>query len=197
MEQFVTTLYNVLLNRQPGASEVKSWSDKIYNRTYTRAQVFDGFCGSSEFNELCASYGIKAGRIDPSSYDMGEVYAFVTRLYLLCLNRTPDETGLKNWVGSLQSKSISGAQAAAGFFFSHEFLEKKLSSQAYVNLLYNVLLNRQPSATESSGWINDINTGKSTRAQVLNGFAGSPEFNELCAAYNITAGSINPSDYAG
>lgn len=197
VEQFVTTLYNVLLNRQPGASEVKSWSDKIYNRTYTRAQVFDGFCGSSEFNELCASYGIKAGRIDPSSYDMGEVYAFVTRLYQLCLNRTPDETGLKNWVGSLQSKSISGAQAAAGFFFSHEFLEKKLSSQAYVNLLYNVLLNRQPSATESSGWINDINTGKSTRAQVLNGFAGSPEFNELCAAYNITAGSINPSDYAG
>lgn len=195
VEQFVTTLYNVLLDRQPGASEVKSWSDRIYNRTYTRAQVFDGFCGSQEFKGLCAAYGIAAGRIDPSDYDMGEIYSFVTRLYKTCLSRDPDAAGLKNWVNNLQARAITGAQAAAGFFSSTELLNKKLSNENYVQLLYTVLLNRQPSDAEVKSWASDIASGRSTRAQVFDGFCGSQEFQGLCASYGITAGRIDPSQY--
>ena len=43
----------------------------ITSGTSTRATVFDGFCGSQEFQGLCASYGITAGRIEPSQYNMG------------------------------------------------------------------------------------------------------------------------------
>jgi len=195
VEQFVTTLYKVLLNRDPSADEVKNWSDTINDRTNTRAQVFDGFCGSQEFKGLCASYGITAGRIEPSDYDMGEIHAFVTRLYKICLSRDPDADGLKNWVSNLQSQAITGAQAAAGFFSSTELLNKKLSNEDYVKLLYTVLLNRQPGADEVKGWVSDITSGTSTRATVFDGFCGSQEFQGLCASYGITAGRIEPSQY--
>lgn len=195
VEQFVTTLYNTLLNRQPSASEVKNWSDTIYNRTYTRAQVFDSFCGSQEFKGLCAAYGITAGRIDPAQYDMGEIYSFVIRLYKTCLSRDPDAAGLRNWVNNLQAQAITGAQAAAGFFSSTELLNKNLSNENYVGLLYNVLLNRQPSDAEVKSWASDIISGISTRAQVFDGFCGSQEFKGLCSSYGITAGRIDPSQY--
>lgn len=194
-EQFVTTLYKVLLNRDPSAAEIKSWSDSIYNRTNTRSQVFDGFCGSQEFKGLCASYGITAGRIVPSDYDMGEIHFFVTRLYTVCLGRDPDAGGLRNWVNNLQAGAITGAEAAAGFFSSTELLNKNLSHVDYVKLLYNVLLNRQPSDAEAQSWAGDIASGISTRAQVFDGFCGSQEFKGLCASYGITAGRIDPAQY--
>ena len=194
--QFVATLYSVLLDRQGGDSEVKGWSDSINARTYTRAQVFDLFCGSQEFNGLCAAYGITAGRIDPSAYDMGEIHAFVSRLYQTCLGRKPDASGMENWVSNLQAQAVTGSGAAAGFFSSKEFMNRNVSNTDFVILLYNVLLNRQPSTQEASGWAADISAGAKSRVQVFDGFCGSQEFQGLCASYGITAGRIDRSQYS-
>ena len=55
--QFVTVLYQTILDREPDISGLESWENALA-RGYTRNQVIDGFLKSTEFGALCAEYGI-------------------------------------------------------------------------------------------------------------------------------------------
>jgi hypothetical protein len=50
-----------------------------------------------------------------------------------------------------------------------------LSNTEYVTRLYNTILDRAPESAGLSGWVNDLNSGLLTRADILMRFATSPE----------------------
>lgn len=116
-----------------------------------------------------------------------EAEAFVTRNYELVLGRTPDSTGLNNWVNSLVNYQNTGAHVAYGFFFSQEYINSNTSNEEFVTTLYNVFLNRQPDAAGMADWVGQLEAG-ATREQVFAGVANSREFFNLCVGYGITAG---------
>jgi hypothetical protein len=109
----------------------------------------------------------------------GQVY----RLYEATLGRAPDQEGLTNWVDALNS-GASLQTVAAGFVGSAEFQADygSLSNNAFVTLLYQNVLHRVPDPTGLSNWVNALNTGQDTPAQVVLGFTESQEdINDLSA----------------
>lgn len=117
------------------------------------------------------------------------VTSFVTRLYTLCFGRQPDDEGLIDWKNSLVSKRRGGADVAYGFFFSPELRNRNLSDSEYVDLLYKVMLDRNADAGGKAYWLGCMQSGV-TREGIFKGFAESKEFNDLCAFYGITRGTV-------
>ena len=102
----------------------------------------------------------------------GQVY----RLYEATLGRAPDQEGLTNWVTALNS-GTSLQSVANGFVGSQEFQTDygSLSNSDFVTLLYQNVLHRGPDAAGLNSWVNALNTGQDTRAQVVLGFSESQE----------------------
>lgn len=121
--------------------------------------------------------------------DATQVEGFVTRLYNKVLDRNPDSTGLNNWKRQLLSGTKSGAEVAYGFVFSQEYLNRHTSNEDYVEMLYNVFLDRGSDAGGKATWLAVLNDGMS-REYVFRGFAQSNEFSGICNNYGIVRGSV-------
>lgn len=115
------------------------------------------------------------------------ISSFVTRLYEVCLDRTPDSTGSASWVGQLKSRMITGSEAAYGFIFSPEFKGHNYCNECYVEHLYNAFMGRKSDAKGKKYWVSQLESG-STREAVFNGFVMSNEFKEICDSYGIDIG---------
>ena len=125
-----------------------------------------------------------------------DVTAFVTRFYQQCLGREPDAGGLAGWVNALLNRSISGATVADGFINSAEFVNRNLSNDAYLKVMYKAFFEREPDPQGYNDWITQLNAGTS-RQYVLAGFVNSAEFHNVCTRYGIDSGSLNGGEAAG
>lgn len=139
--------------------------------------------------------GIKAvctvtvsGKTVTPSYTNTE--AFVARLYNKCLGREPETSGLHAWNEALVTGRNSGAGVGYGFVFSDEYKNKNTSNEAYVEMLYQVFLNRGSDPQGKAGWVDLLNQGVS-REYVFAGFAHSEEYSNLCASYGIERGTVS------
>ena len=119
----------------------------------------------------------------------GGVEGFVTRLYEQALRRGADPTGFSNWITQRKSYNLNGAHVVHGFFFSQEMINRGLSNEDYVELLYQVLLGRTSDAAGKSNWTVQLNSSTS-RLSVFRGFVLSQEFDAICRSYGITRGSV-------
>ena len=115
-----------------------------------------------------------AGTYDKPEYT--DVEAFVARLYEYVLGRTPDQKGLDAWVSQLTSGANGGEEVAKGFIFSNEYIRKNTSNDAFVEMLYNTLLDRKSDAAGKKAWVAQLDSGKATREDIVEGFIHSNEF---------------------
>ncbi|MCE5329325.1 polysaccharide deacetylase family protein [bacterium] len=97
---------------------------------------------------------------------------------------------MAGWVNGLLNHSISGATVASGFINSTEFINKNLSNDAYLKVMYKAFFDREPDPQGYNDWISQLNAGTS-RQYVLAGFVNSAEFHNLCAKYGIESGSLD------
>jgi hypothetical protein len=58
-EEFVYVAYKTILDREPDEPGKEYWLEKL-REGYTRNQVLEGFLKSTEFDELCKTYGIES-----------------------------------------------------------------------------------------------------------------------------------------
>ncbi|MDR2590312.1 MAG: S8 family serine peptidase [Oscillospiraceae bacterium] len=188
-EEFIDTMYSVLLNRRPDAVGRAHWLAQL-NSWVPREVIFEGFANSPEFNSICAQYGITAGSYTaPTNANTfyratrADIEPFVTRLYSETLGRNPDNYGLEAWIERL-GNGMSGTTVAHGFVFSVEMNNKNLSDEAFVEALYRTLLGRTYDDYGRSAWVSRIKNGM-TREEVFYGFAVSPEFAGICIKHWI------------
>ena len=119
-----------------------------------------------------------------------DVSAFVTRFYQLCLSRNPEPQGLTSWTDFLISGQKTGADVAYGFVFSPEFVSRNVSNHDFVTIMYRAFFDRQPDPTGFSGWVGELDRGRS-RQYVLAGFVNSQEFKNLSARFGINPGTLS------
>ena len=102
----------------------------------------------------------------------------VFRLYRATLDRDPDPAGHADWLGKLLSGALTIDGIADGFVLSQEFRSTYGSTDdgAFVTLLYNNVLDRDPDPGGFADWTGKLQTGEMTRAQVVVGFSDSAEF---------------------
>ena len=104
--------------------------------------------------------------------------AAVARLYDTAFNRLPDLAGLLSWKDAL-SNGGTVAQVAQAFSAAPEFLALYGGAGAapgvLVDALYANTLDRAPDAAGRAFWVQQIESGRATRAQVVLGFSESAE----------------------
>jgi hypothetical protein len=99
------------------------------------------------------------------------------RVYQAAFNRTPDNGGLKYWIG-LMDGGYTLAGVASGFIASDEF--KKLygsnpTNELFVSKLYDNVLHRAPDTGGYNYWVGLLNTNKIDNISTLINFSESPE----------------------
>ncbi|MHB1334867.1 MAG: DUF4214 domain-containing protein [Candidatus Humimicrobiaceae bacterium] len=118
-----------------------------------------------------------------------DVAGFVIRLYQTCLDRSPDPVGLDYWVNNLASGEISGGQAAYGFVFSEESINRNLNNNQFLTLLYKAFFDKPDDIDGYNNWITLLNDGASRESVFLN-FVNSAEFANICSRFGIQAGAV-------
>ena len=100
------------------------------------------------------------------------------------MQRDSDSDGLEDWVGQLLRHEAGAGEISKGFFFSWEFQWRYPGKEAFVDICYRTYLNREPDPNGKKAWVELLRRGQSLE-QILDGFIGSQEFGNLCAAYGI------------
>jgi hypothetical protein len=111
-----------------------------------------------------------------NSVDIESNYGKIYRLYKACLNRIPDNDGIKYWVGQLET-GMDLKNCAIRFMDSDEF--KTLYGTTVLNkdfayLCYKNVLNREPEPEGYAWWLGKLNEGYA-KEDMLVGFSESNE----------------------
>ncbi len=129
--------------------------------------------GSDTFNNVERFKFVDGELFTNADSTAGQVY----RVYGATLDREPDAAGLRFWNDRLEAGAPL-QQMVDGFTASPEFVAKyggATSNAAFVDLLYLNVLGRPGEAAGARGWVDALETGGATRAQVVLGFSESPE----------------------
>lgn len=108
--------------------------------------------------------------------DIDGVAGQAYRIYKGAFNRQPDADGLGFWISQMDD-GLSLLEAAASFIASEEFVQRygaDPSNEAFIDLLYENVLQRQADADGYQFWTNVLNNGV-TRAALLVEFSESDE----------------------
>ena len=188
-EDFLETCYLAMMDRKSDSGGKKYWLDKLGNGM-SRTFVLKGFVDSKEFTDICNKYGVMKGTIQTEeARDKNQgVTSFVVRCYTKALGRKYDINGLNFWTGkiiaSYNPKEEALRTASDGFFHSKEFLDKNLSDEEFVKLLYRTFLGREYDNNGLKYWLNKL-AGGNSRDEVMYGFAYSKEFTDIMKKYGL------------
>lgn len=183
--EFIDILYKSMLGRNADAKGKSDWMNCL-DAGVSRVYIINGFAGSKEFQNMCATYGIKAGTAsitEPRDRNIG-VTRFVNRLYDTILGRKGEIEGVNNWCNVITNKQMTPSQVAYEFVFSKEFTNKKLNNSDFIEILYKAFLGRNSDSAGKRDWMNILNSGKA-REEVFWGFANSAEFRSIIAGYGL------------
>lgn len=105
------------------------------------------------------------------------VASSVIRLYAANFLRQPDLGGISFWVNKVAT-GLSLVAVADAFAASPEFLSMygQLSSEAFVDLVYRNVLNRQPDEGGRAYWAGRLKFGGLGRGAMMIGFSDSEEY---------------------
>ncbi|MEM9395120.1 MAG: DUF4214 domain-containing protein [Pseudomonadota bacterium] len=175
--QFVTLLYNNVLERAPDPGALPYWTG-LLDSGMSRSDVVLSFIESPEFK---ANTAIPALAFSTDAVQ-GGFSDDVFRLYHATLDRDPDTAGVDYWTGAL-ANGMSKHEAVSGFVSSAEFQSNygATDNAQFVSLLYNNVLGREPGADGLSYWVGELDAGMS-RNEVVLGLADSAEFITLTTA---------------
>lgn len=105
--------------------------------------------------------------------------ALVRRLYNTVLLREADESEINTWTDKLISDGISAEKLVRSFFGSEEFQAKNLSDDAFLDIVYQAVLGRNPDEAGKNSWQLWLDKGL-TRDLVIINFVKSDEFGNYC-----------------
>lgn len=184
-EEYLDVLYLVMFDRGADEEGKQIWLDKM-SIGMSREYIYAGFANSTEFANLCRSYGVEQGSIKCNAYrDQNEgVTAFVTRLYNKALKRSGDDQGMEDWCRIILRKEQTMESVANGFIFSSEFLGQDYTNEEFVRILYRTFLDRECDPAGFDDWVRRLSQGMD-RELVFQGFARSDEFRKLMQDYGI------------
>ncbi len=116
---------------------------------------------------------------------------FVERLYVVALNRESEPEGKEYWVKQVVEEGETGADCARYFLLeAPEFMDRKLSTDDFVETLYKTFFDRESDDDGKAGWVKAIDSGAKTRAEVVNDFIESVEWCNVCATYGVKSGAL-------
>ena len=173
---FANNLYTQALGRNPSESSKRSLVMQLYNGEVTGVDTAYKYVFSPE----------------ALSKNLSDE-AFVTLLYKVFLNRTPDSVGKQIWLSALTSGATrfyvfagfarstewkdlcSQSHMTPGSYSSADVRDQNINLTAFVTRLYKLCLNREPDLPGLTYWITGLSEKKLDGAHVAFGFYFSKE----------------------
>ncbi len=164
---FVARFYELCLERVPDLSGLEYWAIELISESQTGEGIGYGFAMSAEY-------------IDKATSNT----AFVTMLYNVFLDRTPDAGGLAFWVGQLETMATRPG-VLNGFIHSAEFsaicssygiIAYTPGIPGFVTRFYTLTLERMPDIEGLEHWVEELGSGTQTGEDIAYGFIFSDEF---------------------
>jgi len=152
----------------------------------TREYVTAQFVNSAEFEAVCAEYGMQRGSIGLSGYVNlnPNLTMYVVRCYREIHGRNADPDGLEYWCEMIVTKQRDATHVARSFVDSQEFIEKNLSNEDYLEVLYRAFMGRSSDSSGLAYWLGELEKG-CTRMEVLDRFADCVEFDEILKSFGL------------
>ncbi|MBJ3774417.1 DUF4214 domain-containing protein [Acuticoccus mangrovi] len=183
-EEFVEQLYLNVLDREGNESGIAAWTSQLDSGNMDRGEVLARFSESQEhINKF-------SDEVEAGIWDADEDAASTARLYYAAFGRSPDASGLATWTEYTEEDGLEFV--AERFVASKEFQVRygDLDDEAFVTLLYNNVLDRDPNESGLEAWVNQLESGNMTRAEVLIGFSDSKEHQILTASSVLDDGVL-------
>ncbi len=164
-EDFITSLYLLLLEREPDAGGYTYWLSILQGGHSSRDGIYNAFVGSNEYEAILADR--QAGG-DPNLSDED----FLILLYEEILGRPADPGGIEYWLGRMQApvNPANRSQVLESFL---------LSDEDFVTSLYVNILERDPDQGGYDFWLSELTSGVRTRDEAFNAFITSDEYLNL------------------
>lgn len=183
-EEFIDVLYRTFFNRESDAAGKAFWMGEL-DKGASRNTIVNGFIESTEWCNLCAVYGVRSGaEVFKATVPSQSAVRFASRIYDDCLQREAEEGGLLFWSLQLTNYEASGSGTMKYFFTSEEFTSKDLSDEEFIERVYRAYMGRESDLTGLVYWVSLLEKG-TPREDVLDQFAGSKEFEDICKNYGI------------
>ena len=116
---------------------------------------------------------------------------FVIRLYLDAGGAGYDDAGLARWAGLLGNGRRTGVSVAFEFFFSDDFIDRRIGDSDFVTMLYKTLLDREPTSMERAQ-LEDMLYKGYPREDAFAIVVNSSEFNDFCRQAGISRETYTP-----
>lgn len=184
---YVKKLYAALFVRETQGAEADNW-EKFLNNGVSQKYILKQIVESAEFATVCSYYMITPGTVQlTENRDQNyNATAYVMRCYQKILGRDADAEGLNTWTGKRQNGN-GGAEIVKDLVVSAEFQNLRKTNEEFVDILYGAMLDRKADEVGKNGWLATLEDGVSY-VYVINGFAGSEEFGNICSGYGIVPG---------
>lgn len=154
--EFLDSLYQNLLQRDPDTEGLAHWSAALEGGQLGRDEVFTQFIHSAEVQQQ---------------------FKPVVALYLALLGRVPEAGGYQYWSEALRS-GLSTGTLAETILASDEFQNQPVTGdvqEAFVHNLYQHLLGRTADSEGLAFWLQQLDNGSSL-TDVAKAFVASAEF---------------------
>ena len=184
VQDFVTRLYNVCLDRDPDTDGFNHWCNRLSNYEISGSEAAYGFIFSPEFQNKSVT---------------NEQY--VELMYNCFFGRASDSEGKAHWLNQMDN-GMTRTQLYAGFTNSQEFdnlcasynimrgqfnltspdsgystnTANRAQIEAFVTRLYDVCLGRAADADGLSYWTDRLANNESSGTEAAYGFFFSPEY---------------------
>lgn len=180
----VDRIYKAMLNRDADEGGKNAWLTIMQDG----AQIIDvvaGFSTSEEFSIICGWYGIAPGVVEGYYVPVNNnIRAFINRCYTAGLGREADAGGFKSWCMNIANQALTAEQCAYGFVFSEENLNKNMSNDAFIRLLYSLCFGREADEGGYSIWMEKLEDGVSREA-IFYSFTNAEEFSILVQSFGL------------
>ncbi len=167
-EDFVKTVYKVIMGRDADQAGVDFWTQKL-KEGMSRDDLVNQFLEAPEFENLAKNYDIEAK--DP-------VKEFVSRFYTNALQRDADPNGTQYWAKELKDADKTAKEVAKEFFNSEEFKNLNLNDEEFIKTAYKTLLGRDADEAGLKYWEEQLQNGVS-REELIDQFLDSEEFKKF------------------
>lgn len=152
---FIKQVCRDVLRREADDWTLQAWAPAIDAGTATRENAIAAFMKSDEFNVRVGS---------------------VMRLYFAMLRRYPDFAGLSAWIAARDAGT--GLVAIAERFTGlpeYQAAYGNTGNTEFLQLAYRYVLERQPDPYGFGYWLAELDSGRYSRARLLQAFADSAE----------------------
>ena len=141
-------------------------SDDKIKFTWNRDKLtlnLEGLKPSTEYKDLEITFKLENGLISKYKIETfktkeevkpptGNVAEFVARIYEAALGRKPEVEGWKFWVQKLESKELSVTQFVYDLMAQDEFVNKFLSKEDFIKMMYIIVVGRDPEEEGQKYW---------------------------------------------